>query len=663
MTKVSGSKPNQSFWARAVEWGLRLLDSDSDVVETGPAQAEVPRHELPARKDATIARVRQVDETSCGVAAAAMFARQKHAVVKSFMFPDPKRKHFGTHYGDVWNALGHFGVEHEKKIRRFKGWNEIPSDALVKIRWNGAPPSRSLHWVIFQRLPKGFRVIDPASWEDTLAHIDFKSCKGLTFSLVTPRTREQGPLKLDGKKAPAKEKAPTPPKPKTPVKKPPTAKNKSPFRALTLGRTSVSGIREDEPRIDAIAEITGLQRGAVRNRAKNANGKTHVRVVFADRWPSRLDELGAEPCSAFLEDATLIEELGRLVGAKPALLKKELGASPRGTARNVLGALWPSAAALTRDTLLEMSVQQARGAGELVALAKLLGIDPGRFSRRLKSAHGAMLVKNAFADLIPESPVAPKPGFVLGRFELTGREWQGGFGLVREAFDRSHDPKRRVVLKWPHGNAQSIKVLEKEYESARDLRHRGLVGYFELRREDDESPVLVIEHGGMSLKEKLETTLFTIPEALALCKSVAQALDYLVEEHSLVHRDVHPGNILVDSKGVVKLTDFGISSHILGAPGNTQVTSSFFAHFPDFASPEVVKGKASRRSDQYSLALVFLVCIAGIAEAIASIERDELPDDLSNAQKEAFWRARSESPAKRFVSCGELVAALGGDLG
>lgn len=641
----AGAVAKPSMWQRLVDWGQRVLDGD-----------KLPEAKLPQRTDATIARVRQVFTTSCGVAVVAMFARQEHAVVKAFIFPKPK-KNYGTYYKDLWRALDHFGVEHEKKVRKFEGWSKIPSTAFVHVRWKGLPKGAQGHWVIFQKLAKDYRLLDPASQENTLAALDTSTCVGVGYSLVTPRTAEQGPLKMDKPKAPAKPKSPTP-QPKAAVKKPPTAKTpKSPLRALALGRTPVSGIREDEPRVDAIAEITGLRRGAVRNRAKSANGKTHVRVVFADRWPSRLDELGAEPCSVVLEEAGLLEELGRLVRAKPTALKKELGTTPRGTVRDVLAGRWPSATALTRETVLGMSVQQARGAGELAVLATLLGIEPGRFSRRLKSAHGAMLVKNAFADLM-DPPVAPKPGFTLGRFELTGREWKGGFGHVREAFDRSHDPKRKVVLKWPNGDAQSIKVLEQEYERARELRHPGLVGYYELRREEDGSPVLVIEHGGMSLEEKLKTTLFTVPEALTLCKSVAEALDYLVEEHKLAHLDVHPGNILVDSKGVVRLTDFGISRHIVGSPGNTQATSAVPGHFPRFAAPEVESAKASRRSDQYSLALVFLVCIAGRDEAIACIDRDELPEDLSAKQREAFWRARSESPAKRFASCGALVAAL-----
>jgi hypothetical protein len=180
---VSGR--SKSLWQRVVEWGQSLLDGDADV----------PRHKRPERADATIARVRQVNATSCGVAAAAMFARQKHDVVKAFMFPR-RRPHYGTHYEDVWRALAHFGVEHEERRRKFVSWDKIPSHALVGVRWKDGQ-SHPGHWVVYQRVPTGgYRVIDPGSHGDTLTDIDLDTCEGVDYSLVTPRTREQGPLKV-----------------------------------------------------------------------------------------------------------------------------------------------------------------------------------------------------------------------------------------------------------------------------------------------------------------------------------------------------------------------------------------------------------------------------------------------------------------------------------
>jgi hypothetical protein len=211
---------DKSLWQRIVDWGTSLLDGD----EVAPT---LPRHRRPERADATIARVRQVNETSCGVGVAAMFARQTHKTVKAFMFPMPKRS-YGTHYKDVWNALSHFGVEHQKKIRKFKTWNDIPSHALVTIKWLGAAEQNAYHWVIFQRLAGDkFRVIDTGSHGDTLTDIDLDACRGLTYSLVTPRTREQGPLKLTdievatpkAKVAPAKKRAKRTAKKKTVVQK------------------------------------------------------------------------------------------------------------------------------------------------------------------------------------------------------------------------------------------------------------------------------------------------------------------------------------------------------------------------------------------------------------------------------------------------------------
>lgn len=182
---MAAKRKTSSLWETIVEWGASLLDSS----------ANVPRHKRPERADATIHRVRQVHMSSCGIAVAAMFARQRHHVVKRFMFPQPKRD-YGTYYKDVWRALTHFGVEHTERKRKFVSWQDIPSTALVRIRWKDMPAARANHWVVYQKLPKGFRVIDPGSWGETLADINLDDCEGLDYSLVTHRTREEGPLRI-----------------------------------------------------------------------------------------------------------------------------------------------------------------------------------------------------------------------------------------------------------------------------------------------------------------------------------------------------------------------------------------------------------------------------------------------------------------------------------
>lgn len=70
--------------------------------------------------------------------------------------------------------------------------------------------------------------------------------------------------------------------------------------------------------------------------------------------------------------------------------------------------------------------------------------------------------------------------------------------------------------------------------------------------------------------------------------------DYAVDEHHLAHLDLHPGNVLVDSKGEPRITDVGISRRLVGPIGSTVMTWAIAGHFPRFAAPEVESKKASR---------------------------------------------------------------------
>jgi len=143
-----------------------------------------------------------------------------------------------------------------------------------------------------------------------------------------------------------------------------------------------------------------------------------------------------------------------------------------------------------------------------------------------------------------------------------------------------------------------------------------------------------------------------------------------------VHRDVKPGNVLIDSTPGrpehAYLADFGLSKVASSATGLT--ASGMFLGTPDYCAPEQITGKppVSARSDQYSLACVAFCLLTGSVpfareETMAALfahVQDPVPSlaalrpGLSPAVDAVMGRAMAKDPAVRFPSCGEFAAAL-----
>jgi serine/threonine-protein kinase len=167
--------------------------------------------------------------------------------------------------------------------------------------------------------------------------------------------------------------------------------------------------------------------------------------------------------------------------------------------------------------------------------------------------------------------------------------------------------------------------------------------------------------------------------AMAIISPVASALD-AAHAAGLVHRDVKPGNILVDRRAGrpdhVYLSDFGLSKGVLSAHSLTG--SAHFLGTPDYSAPEQIEGRAlDGRADQYALACAAFELLTalppfprdqGTAVIWAQMSAPPPPltsrrPDLPSAADQVFARALAKTAGDRYASCREFADALRGALG
>jgi eukaryotic-like serine/threonine-protein kinase len=210
----------------------------------------------------------------------------------------------------------------------------------------------------------------------------------------------------------------------------------------------------------------------------------------------------------------------------------------------------------------------------------------------------------------------------------------------------------------------AVKVLAEHFAEDDDIRERFLLEARAAARlsgdphtvkiydvgETQGRPYLVMEYlPGGSLAARLAAG--RIDEALALewLEQTASALD-AAHERGVVHRDVKPGNLLLDRADNVYVADFGIA-RAAGLDSHTQ-TGVILGTAGYLAPEQAAGGRATAASDRYAFAVVAHELLTGRRPGSA-------PDaGLPAAADPVFARALAEDPEYRFASCLEFVAAL-----
>jgi serine/threonine protein kinase/Flp pilus assembly protein TadD len=201
----------------------------------------------------------------------------------------------------------------------------------------------------------------------------------------------------------------------------------------------------------------------------------------------------------------------------------------------------------------------------------------------------------------------------LGDYELLGEVGRGGQGVVFRARQKSLN--RTVALKvislgqW--ASKTHLKRFRLEAEAAARLEHPGIVPIHEVGERDGQCYFSMKFVEGGQLDEVVRRAPMSIRQAAELIAKVARTVNY-AHEHGILHRDIKPGNILLDVKGEPHLTDFGLARLVESESSVTHTLEVLGT--PSYMAPEQAVGNnaaISSVTDVYGLGAVLYQLLTG----------------------------------------------------
>lgn len=257
-------------------------------------------------------------------------------------------------------------------------------------------------------------------------------------------------------------------------------------------------------------------------------------------------------------------------------------------------------------------------------------------------------------------------GRTIGQFTIKQEIGRGGMATVYSATQSSIG--RTVAIKvLPRHFLHDPGFLERfkrEVDVISKLEHPHILPIYDYG-EDDGVPYIAMRFlGGGSMAEMVRRGVPELPDLVKPFTQVADALDY-AHQQGVIHRDLKPGNIMLDEYGNAYLSDFGIA-RVMGS----DLTGSAIVGTPAYMSPEQAQGgPIDSRSDIYALGIVLFEMITGrepyqaetpmsmllkhINEPVPPVSdfRQGVPDSVEAVVE----RATSKNPDERYASASELA--------
>ena len=261
----------------------------------------------------------------------------------------------------------------------------------------------------------------------------------------------------------------------------------------------------------------------------------------------------------------------------------------------------------------------------------------------------------------------------FGRYEVITEIGRGSMGIVYKAHDPNLDltVALKVLRQDRVSSSAFVKRFLSEAKALGRLDHPNIIRVYNVD-EDQGNVYIAMEFiEGESLNEVMQKKKFSAEEIIELGSAVAGTLDY-AHKQGIIHRDIKPGNILIRSDGILKITDFGIA-HIEDSSAQKQTQAGEILGTPAYMSPEqVLSQPVDGRSDIFSLGVILYELSAGkmpfagqnlaaIFNAITQVDpapvtagNPDIPGDLSDI----ISKCLQKNPDNRFESGHALAKAL-----
>jgi serine/threonine protein kinase/tetratricopeptide (TPR) repeat protein len=259
-----------------------------------------------------------------------------------------------------------------------------------------------------------------------------------------------------------------------------------------------------------------------------------------------------------------------------------------------------------------------------------------------------------------------------GRYQIIEELGKGGMGEVYKVFDTKIKEKIALKLIKPEiaSDKATIERFSNELRFARKIRHKNVCQMFDLGEAEGTHFITMEYVSGEDLKSMIRMSKsMSVGAAVNIARQVCEGL---AEAHRLgvVHRDLKPGNIMIDREGDVRIMDFGVARTLKekGVTGAGVIIGT-----PEYMSPEQVEGKEiDQQSDLYSLGIILYEMVTGrrpfegdTALSIALKHKTEIPRNPRelNAQvpeglSRLILRCLEKDKRTRYQSADEVLTEL-----